>query len=115
MASKFYEVVLCSQKTSTGAGDTYKMSYTGERSIQATLEKTSGNVTATVYIQVSNDNIGWLTLATYSLDTAGTASDGFALTAPWRYVRAYVYAVQSGGKVTATMVGVRKDEIVGDN
>ena len=44
MASKFYEVVLCSLKTNTGAGDTHKMAYTGERTIQATLQKTSGNV-----------------------------------------------------------------------
>ncbi len=107
----YYAVTLMSDKSTTGAGTAYKMVKPGERTIQGSLEKTTGSdVTATVYVQVSNDGTNWITLATFSLNTAATASDGFAMTAPWMYVRGYVHAVSSANSaISIIMVGTQED------
>ena len=61
-----------------------------DRTFQATQ---TGGTSATVLIEVSNDNVNFLTLATISLtvDTVGIASD-----AAWHFVRARVSAIVGG-------------------
>ena len=108
----YYDVTLMSAKNTTGAGTAYRMVKPGERTIQCSLEKTTvTDVTATVYFQVSNDNTNWITLATFSLNTAAMASDGFAMTAPWLYARGYVHAVSSANSaISIVMVGSNLEE-----
>jgi hypothetical protein len=61
---------------------------------QATVTTSSGNGAATVNIQASNDNIGWLSLGTITLAAAASPnSDGFALQAPWLYTRAVITGI----------------------
>lgn len=65
---------------------------------QATVTTTSGNGAATVNIQASNDNIGWLSLGTITLASAASPnSDGFALQAPWLYTRAVISGISGTG------------------
>ncbi len=91
----------------TGAGDSVEMVPAGRdgleresylRSFQATLV---GGGSATVVIQASLDETGWVDLATITL-AAATPSDGFAAEVPWRFVRANITAVATG-KVVVTM------------
>ena len=59
----------------------------------------SSTGSATVSIEVSNDNVVWLSYITLS-PIAGTP-DGYADACPWSYIRANVTAVS--GSVTVTM------------
>lgn len=59
-----------------------------------------GSVSATVNIQVSNENAtgsgtnsNWITIGTITLSGTTSATDGFTTLAPWRFVRANVTAV----------------------
>lgn len=90
------QAILMNAKTDTGAGTTYMADFAGTSTIQAWI---TGPGTATVLIQVSNNNSNWLTLATMSLDSGGTTSDGFVMEAPWMYVRGNVSAI-TGGSIT---------------
>lgn len=64
----------------------------------------TGAVSATVLIQVSNDNTNWLEMGVITLSGTTTASDGFAVDAPWVYVRAELSAISgTGAAVTVTM------------
>lgn len=87
--------------TALGAGQYYQP---GPKpwTIQATLG-TTGVTTGTVNIEVSNDLVGWLTLATITL-SGPSASDGFVNTAPWAYVRANVTALGTPGTTSLTVV-----------
>lgn len=71
------------------------------RSVFAYMSGT-GAVSATVYIEVSQDNINWMTttsgLCSLSLSGTTTAFDGCAIVSvPWRYVRAKVTAISGTG------------------
>ena len=59
----------------------------------------TGGTSATVLIEVSNDDVNFITLATLSLtvDTVGVASD-----AAWKHVRARISAIV-GGSVNVFM------------
>lgn len=59
----------------------------------------TGGTSATVLIEVSNDNVDFITLSTISL-TAD--SDGVASDAAWHYVRARISAI-TGGSVDVFM------------
>ena len=78
----------------------------------------TGGGSATVVVQGSDDansyialttggytNNNWVTLGTITL-SAGTPSDGFAVQADWRAVRANVTAV-SGGALTVKLASAR--------
>lgn len=74
-----------------------------EQTYQATIVG-SGAVTATVLIQFSNDNVGWITGATITLSGTGSASDGFSSNAAWKYRRANLTAISGiNAAVTVTM------------
>jgi len=89
--------------TGTGAGLSYCGIASEKRAFQATVTGT-GAVTATVAIQVSNDDTNWITLGTITLSGTTSATDGFTSDAPWGYVRANVTAISgTGAAVTATM------------
>jgi hypothetical protein len=71
----------------------------GRVSFQAVANGSSGAFTATVTIGVSNDGTNFETAGTITLSgTATTAdSDGFAMDAPWAYVRASVASFTGTG------------------
>ena len=73
----------------------------------------TGAVTATVVMQVSNEEAAylgttsnWITLGTITLSGTTTATDGFTTDAPWRYVRAGVTAISGTGATVTSNMGV---------
>ncbi len=73
------------------------------RAFQAIVAGT-GAVTATVNVEVSNNNTDWLVLGTISLSGTTRATDGFANDAPWRFVRGNLTAISgTGAAVTLLM------------
>lgn len=82
-------------------------------SFQAIATASSGAVTGTVLIQVSNEDdtfngvkSNWITIATISLTGTTTATDGFTTIAPWRYVRASVTAISGTSATIEVLMGV---------
>lgn len=77
--------------------------------VQATTTTTSGNGSHSVLFQYSNDKVGWITVATSTpASAASPVTDGFALQAPWLYVRLNVTSVTgTGAKMIATLSGER--------
>ena len=72
--------------------------------VQASVAGT-GAVTATVEIHVSQDAEGWMTIGTITLSGTTLASDGFAVAAPWGFVRAKVTAITGTGAKVKVIVG----------
>ena len=74
------------------------------RTVKADVAGT-GAVSATVIVQVSNDESGtFLDLGTLLLSGTTTASAGLAMDAAWRYMRVNMSAVSgTGAKVTVTL------------
>ena len=66
------------------------------RAFQAVVSGT-GAVSATVVVEVSNNNIDFLTLGTLTLSGTTRAFDGFASAAPWRFIRGNVTAISGTG------------------
>lgn len=99
--------VLLAGAVSTGVGPGYATAQIGPISANQTYQATvvgTGSVTATVNIEVSDDNVGWLVLSTLALSGTTSASDGFTSIAPWQFARANVTAISgTGAAVTVTM------------
>lgn len=89
----------------TGTTYTLPALYT---TFQATGANNGGTFTsATIVVEVSNDETQWVTMGTISLSGDGD-TDGFAANANWRYVRAKTTAFSESGStptVTVTMGG----------
>jgi len=97
--------------TATGAGSTYEVNRKIEdplgRVFQAVGTTSSGAGAATVLVQVSCDNVNWLTLATITLTLATTASsDGFASIEQWPYVRGNVSSISGTGAAVTLYMGL---------
>lgn len=73
--------------------------------LQAAVAGT-GAVSATVIIDVSLDGANWLPLATLAMAGTTTASDGFAMSAPWEFVRPRVSAISGTGASVDVWFGV---------
>lgn len=64
----------------------------------------TGAVTASVLVEVSNNNRHWMTMAAITLSGTTSASDGFVSDESWQYVRGTVSAISgTGAAVTLTM------------
>lgn len=105
--------ILLNAATATGAGDAWHprdtsaiATYT-QHSFQAVGSTTTSTGAATVLIQVSNDGVNYITLATITLSlTTSPSSDGFAVANSWEYYRANLSAISgTGAKVTVYMKG----------
>lgn len=100
---------LCTDKTTTGVENTFNLTQqtvSADRVFQATGTTTSGTGAATVAIQVSANNTDWLSLGTISLSLSTTAAtDGFAATGNWPYVRSNVTAISGTGAKVTTIMG----------
>jgi hypothetical protein len=79
---------------------------------QAILTGT-GAVTATVVVQVSNDDTSatnvtsnWIALGTITLSGTTSTTDGFTSTASWRWVRSQVTAISGTSAAVKVLMGV---------
>lgn len=97
-------VTLLSAVTTTGAGGAGGPSISGRKTFQAKVVGT-GAVTATVKVQVSNDNSQWIDLGTITLSGTTSASDGFVSDAPWAYFRGNVTAISGTGAAVTLVAG----------
>lgn len=74
-------------------------------SVQASVAGT-GAVSATIAIDVSNDNTYWVNAGTITLSGTTSATDGFTTDAPWKYIRARVTAISGTGATVKVLMGV---------
>lgn len=102
--------ILLKNATGTGAGTAYQIAQAetrGKATLQASGLTTSGAGAAEIAVQVSNDNVNWLTLGTISLTLSTTeSSDGFAFDAPWAFVRGNVTSISGTGAAVSLLMGV---------
>jgi hypothetical protein len=94
MANKIITVLPAATSVSTGPAIYLLKEDTRNIAYQATLTG-SGAISATVVIEVSNDNVGWISDGVAELIMAGTTlvSSGFVATATWAYTRARITAL----------------------
>jgi hypothetical protein len=94
-------------KQTTGAGTGYPLNniYTKENKTFQISVAGSGAVTATVAIEVSNDNVTYISDAYSTVSLSGTtsAAQGLVMEANWQYVRANVTAI-SGTSAAVTVI-----------
>lgn len=78
------------------------------KTFQAVGTTTAGAGAATVIIEVTNDlTWPWITLGTITLVLGTVAtSDGLAMLAGWKYVRARLSAISGTGAVVSVAVGI---------
>lgn len=86
---------------SAGQGEVYVVEQS-DRAYQVVVTGT-GAVAAVVKLHVSLDGVNFIELVTFTLSGTGSATDGIASSAPWRYIKAEV--VSTTGTVKA-FVGV---------
>lgn len=73
------------------------------RTVQASIAG-SGAVSATVTVEVSNDQVGWITAATITLSGTDSDTDGVAIDAAWGYTRVTLSGITgTSAAVTATL------------
>jgi hypothetical protein len=91
---------------STGAGSALPMAREHTMSMQCVVAGT-GAVTATVDVEVSNDNSTWESLVTFELSGTTSASDG-AVQNPmmWPFVRGNITAITGTGAAVTLTIGV---------
>ena len=90
--------------TATGVG-TGVQPVSAQRTFHAKLTTSAGNGSATVRVEVSNDNVGWITAGAIEFASAASPqNDGFSSATPWKYVRGNVTAIAgTGAALTLTM------------
>lgn len=95
--------------TSTGvgptirAGDPNRRYRDAGRSFQSYITGT-GALSATVLIEGSNDEVGWILMQTHTLSGTTTDVAGLPSSAQWEFVRARLTAISgTGAAVTVTM------------
>ncbi len=91
--------------TATATGQPFSFDDNASGTFQAKGTTSAGAGASVVSIQVSNDTSNWITAGTISLTLATTSSsDGFAITAPWAFVRAKIDSISgTGASVTVLM------------
>jgi hypothetical protein len=96
---------ILSAATATGAGSSKELQ-DGIKTIQASMSGT-GSISATVVIEVSNDNVNWLSESDSTLSLTGTttASAGLMMSVNWKYLRANVTAISGTGASVNVYVG----------
>lgn len=67
----------------------------------------TGPVAATVVIEASLNGTDYLTIGTITLSGTNTANDGFAIQAPWEFVRGRLTAISGTGAAVDLFVGVQ--------
>ena len=93
--------------TTTATGSPIELG-ASDKTVQAKGTTTAGAGAATIVIEVTNNtDWPWITVGTISL-TLGTAAvtDGFAISAGWKAMRARVSAISGTGAAVSVNVGV---------
>ena len=102
--------ILLDDVSETGVGRKAPLIKKGDSSatFQATANGASGTITATVDIEVSNNETDWISMATISLSASAPVadSDGFASNASWAFVRANLTAITGTGARVTVVMGV---------
>lgn len=100
------EVTTLGTHTGTTTG-TAAAANTRGRTLQAVLTTSSGNGSATVVIEVSNDGSNFIAAGTITF-ASGTCpqADGFAIAAPWAFIRSRCSAISGTGASVAVLMGV---------
>ena len=101
MAANICELLTGRTSTGTGVG----VEQHGSTRTYHGIVRGTGVVSATVKVEVSNNNADWLELGTITLSGTARASDGFAADAPWRYARGNVTAISGTGAAVDLLVG----------
>jgi hypothetical protein len=99
------QVSLLNEVTATTTGSTVDMAGydNDERNFVAYISGT-GAVSATVLVEVSNNSVHFMTLATITISGTDSAADGFVSDEAWQYVRGKVTAISgTGAEVSLTM------------
>lgn len=99
------QYVLLNGVTTTATGTGFDLSgvTNDERNFVVYLAGT-GAVTATVILEVSNNNTHWGDLATFTLSGTGSDTEVYVSDEAWQYVRGRVSAISgTGAAVTMTM------------
>jgi hypothetical protein len=92
-------------RTTTGAGTTFDLGGTA-RTYYVYGSTTAGAGACAMKIEVSNNGASFALLATVSLTLSTTVSaDGFASTAPWKYVRGNVDSISGTGAKCSLLSG----------
>jgi hypothetical protein len=100
-----YELITAATITTTSAA---MLLGTDSKTFQAKGTTSAGAGAATIIIEVTNDTTWpWITLGTITL-TLGTVatSDGLAMLAGWKYVRARLSAISGTGALVSVVVGI---------
>ena len=98
---------LLSAATGTGAGTSYAAPADKKSRTYIASVAGSGSVSATVLIEVSNDNVIWATRATITIGGTGSASDlSVDDPSPFPFVRANVTAISGSGAAVTVSVSV---------
>ena len=94
------------QYTITTQGNSTPSEHTGNSvsgSIQVTGVMSTGTGSAVVTVYVSNDRVNWIALGTVTLSLSTTpATDGFAVSARWNYVKSTATTLTANGSVDIT-------------
>lgn len=90
--------LLSSNGVTTNVTGDWKFKDAPNTGVQTTVTGT-GAVAATITIQVSNDGVNPVGTAAGTITLSGTtsASDGFAINAAWKYIRAVVSGISGTG------------------
>lgn len=99
------QVALLSAVTSTTTGtatDAYDGRFEQDERTFTCVVSGTGSVSATVLVQVSNNNADFITLATITLSGTTSDTDGFVSDESWQYVRGKVTAI-SGTSAAVTL------------
>lgn len=78
-----------------------------KKTIQAVGKTTAGAGSATIYIEVSNNQGDWITAGIITL-TLGTTqvTDGFEINASWLWIRARLSALSGTGALVSVHMGI---------
>ena len=94
---------LIKNATATATGTAFAIPCAGI-TVQASVAGT-GAVSATVLVEVSNDNVYFMPLGTITLTGASPQTDGFAASAAWCFIRANVTALSGTGATVNAYMG----------
>ena len=104
-------IVLLSNVTTTATGAAQNVQAlripTDNKTFQATGQTSSGAGTASVNVEVSNDNANWIVAGTIGLELGTTsATDGFVVSSNWTYVRGRVSSLSGTGATVSLFMGL---------
>lgn len=99
-------VFLLDSVTTTGAGAGVRRR-DPRSTFQAVGSVSASTGAASIDVEISNNGVNWKTVGTISL-TLGTSktSDGFALDAPWVFVRGNVTSISGTDATVSLLMGV---------